>query len=159
VKYVRRHAGRRLALERGALPDAEAVLLVHHRQRQVAELDAVLDQRVRAHHQRELAGLEPAQDLAPAGGGRGACEQRDGHVAAQQAVEGDQVLLGQRLGWRHERGLAAVLGGAQHRAERNHRLARAHLSHQEPLHRAAHGKVGIDGGDGALLVAGQLERQ
>ena len=69
------------------------------------------------------------------------------------------VLLGERLRGRHQRRLRAVLHGAQHRGERHHGLARPHLAHQQPLHRALPREVGVDLGDGALLVAGELERQ
>ena len=46
---MRRLARRRLGLERRALADAEPVLLVDDDDGEVAELDDVLDQRVRAH--------------------------------------------------------------------------------------------------------------
>ena len=67
----------------------------------------LLDQRVGAHHQRQLARGQPRQQVAPAGGGGRAGEQLDRHRPAEQPVERDQVLLGQRLGGRHQRGLAA----------------------------------------------------
>ena len=47
------------------------------------------------------------------------------------------MLLGQRLGRRHQRRLVAGLERAQHRVDGDHGLARAHLAHQQPLHRPA----------------------
>ena len=67
------------------------------------------------------------------------------------------VLLGQGLGGRHQGGLGAVLHSAQHRVEGHHGLARAHLPHEQPLHRALASQVGVDLGHRAHLVAGQLE--
>ena len=55
-----------LGVERGALADAEAVLLVHHDHGEVPELHAVLDQGVRADHQLERAAAERAEQVAPA---------------------------------------------------------------------------------------------
>ena len=130
MKDVRRESGRRLLLERRPLADAEAVLLVHNHQGQVAELDRLLDQGVRAHHEPELARIEPRQDVAAPSGRRGSGEQRDRQVAAEQAVKRRQVLLGERLGWRHHRRLAIVLEGAEHRVKRDDRLARSDLAHQ-----------------------------
>jgi hypothetical protein len=51
VQDVRREPVRRLAVERAALVDAEAVLLVDDRDGQAVELDGLLDQCVRADEQ------------------------------------------------------------------------------------------------------------
>ena len=45
------------------------------------------------------------------------------------------MLFGERLGGRHQRGLSAMLDGAQHRLQRDDGLAAADLAHQQPLHR------------------------
>ena len=66
VQHVRREPGRRLAVQRAALVDAEAVLLVDHRDREAVELDRVLDQRVRADQQLQLAGRELAEQVGAA---------------------------------------------------------------------------------------------
>ena len=74
---------------------------------------------------RRRAGVEPRQ-------------QRGGHrLGAEQSLQGREVLFGERLRRRHQRGLQAVLDRAQHRVQRHHRLAAADLPHQQPLHRAA----------------------
>ena len=156
---MKRHPRRSLAVERCTLAHPEAVLLVDHAQRQLAKLHGRLDQRVRAHHELQLPTGEPAKDLAAARGGCGPREQGDRHEPAKQAVERGEVLLGQRLGGSHQRGLAAVLGRAQHRVERHHGLARAHLTHEQPLHRPAGGEVLVDRGERGALVVRGLERE
>ncbi len=94
-----------------------------------------------------------------AGRGR-AGEQRDAdELAGQELLHGAEVLLGQRLGRRHERALAPVLDRAQQREQGDHRLARSDLPHQQALHRAVLGQVGVDGVGGAQLVAGGREGQ
>ena len=69
------------------------------------------------------------------------------------------VLLGERLGGRHERRLGAVLDRAQHGGESDHGLAASHLPHQQPLHRPLAREVRVDLLDRLHLVAGELERQ
>ena len=74
---------------------------------------------------RRRAGVEPVSSA-------------DGHrLGAEQPLDRREVLLGERLGGRHQRRLVAVLDGAQHRVQRDHRLAAADLAHQQPLHRRA----------------------
>ena len=119
----------------------------------------VLDQRVRAHHQLELPIREPVEQLAAPGRARGAGQELHRQRAPEQRVERAVVLLGERLRGRHQRGLGAVLDGAQHRGQGAHRLARSHLPHQQPLHRLLAGEVGVDLLDRALLVTGELERE
>ena len=55
-----------------------------------------------------------------------------------------EVLLGERLGRRHQRALPPGLDRAQQRVERDHRLARADVALQQPPHRDAAGEVGVD---------------
>ena len=54
----------RLGVQRGALAHAEPLLLVHHGHRQAVEGHGLLDQRVRSHHQRQLAAGQPSHDVA-----------------------------------------------------------------------------------------------
>ena len=159
MQHVRRLAGRRLGLERRALTDTEPVLLVDHRHRQVAELDSLLDQGVRADDHSQLAALQPGRDLPPARGRGGPGQERERQVAAEQSVERGEVLLGQRLGGGHQRPLAAVLGRAQHRVQRDDCLARADLAHQQPLHRPARREIAVDRLDRRALVGCERERE
>ena len=154
------HVRRALLVECGPLAHAEAVLLVDDRHRQRAKAHIRLDQRVRADHERELAAREPAQHLAPPAGARGAGEERSAHgLGAHQALDRGEVLFGQRLRGSHQRGLTAVLDGAQHRVQRDHRLAASDLAHQEALHGVRGLQVRGDVRDRAPLIAGQRERE
>ena len=123
--------------ERRALAHAEAVLLVDHGHRQRAEAHVRLDQRVRADDQRQLAARQLAEDVARAAraGVEPVSSAHRHRLGAEQPLDRREVLLGERLGRRHQRRLAAVLDGAQHRVQRHHRLAAADLAHQQPLHR------------------------
>ncbi len=69
------------------------------------------------------------------------------------------MLLGERLGRRHQRALIAVLDRAQQRVQRDDGLARPDLAHQQPLHRARLREVAVELRERPLLVAGQRERQ
>ena len=87
-------------------------------------------------------------------------EQR--HIDAErraQPLEREEVLLGERRCRRHQRTLHAVLDRAQQRVQRDHRLARADIALQQPLHRRRLREVEVDLGDRALLVLGERERQ
>ena len=93
----------------------------------------------------QLAARELAEQVGAAAAGRRAGEQRGRHqLARHQRLQGREVLLGERLGRRHQRGLGAVLDRAQHRVQRDDGLARADLAHQQPLHRAVAREVGVD---------------
>ena len=61
-----RHPLHPLGVERAALLDPEAVLLVDHAEAEAGELDRRLDQRVGADDQAQLAAGEPVQRLAGA---------------------------------------------------------------------------------------------
>ena len=69
------------------------------------------------------------------------------------------MLLGERLGGRHQRSLAPRLDRAQQRVERDHRLPRADVALQQAPHRLRPGEVGVDLRDRLLLVRGELERE
>ena len=127
VQHVRREPGRRLAVQRAALVDAEAVLLVDDRDREPVELDRLLDQRVRADQQLQLAawracragrrgraaGVEPVSSAA--------CTSSPGiSVWSVAKCCSASVSVGAiSAAWR------ARLDRAQHRVERDDGLARA----------------------------------
>jgi hypothetical protein len=146
VEHVRRAA----LNERSPLLDPEPVLLVHHRDGQVVELHAFLDQRMRADHDPRPFELR----LHRAG------EERNGHpeVGAQR-LDREEVLLGQRLGRRHQRSAEARFHGSEQSVERDDGLAGADVALEQPLHRRFAGKIAVDLRDRLLLVGGQLERQ
>ena len=127
------------------------MLLVDHADAQPGELDVGLDQGVRADHaataRRRPGGRAPrrrrAAGVAPVSSVNGTALSR------QERRERRGVLLGQRLGGRHQGGLVSGLDCSQHREQGDHRLAAAHLAHQQPLHRPPGAEVGVDLGEGA----------
>ena len=90
--------------------------------------------------------------------GTGQQRDRDAELRADR-VDCQEVLLGQRLGRRHQRAALPCLHGPQERVERDHGLARPNVPLQEALHRALGGQVRVDLGDRALLARRQLERE
>ena len=91
---------------------------------------------------------------------RRAGEQRGLHqLAGHQRLQRGEVLLGERLGRRHQRGLGARLDRAQHRVDGHHGLAGADLAHEQALHRPVARELVVDGGHRLALVGGRLERQ
>ena len=160
VEHVRREVAGRLAVQRAALVDAEAVLLVDHGDGEPVELHRALDQRVRADEQLQLPARELAEQVGAAARGRRARQERRlQQLARHELLQRREVLLGERLGRRHQRRLGAVLDRAQHRVERDDGLAGADLPHQQPLHRPARGEVAVDGLHRAALVVGRRERE
>ena len=76
------------ALQQRALLDAEAVLLVDHRDAEVRELGVAVEQRVGADEDVDLAAVEARRDAPALGRGRAVREQRDAHrpVGEQRAL-------------------------------------------------------------------------
>ena len=112
------HMGSRCA-KGSALLDAEAVLLVHDCNGEVWELDSFLDERMCPDD--EVGPLELAFDRTR--------EERSPHAQlGADRLQGEEVLLGERLRWRHERSLVPALDRAEDRVESHDRLARAHVS-------------------------------
>jgi hypothetical protein len=160
----------RLGVERRALLHPEAVLLVNDDQAQLGELHALLQQRVRAHHDASVPrrGVEQCraatartqrsgQELHP--GGLGSAVE---HAAARERAEhgGDRavVLSGQHLGRGQQNRLSAGVDGLQHRTEGDNGLARANLPLQQPVHRARAGELGGQGLTHRALPSGERER-
>ena len=96
---------------------------------------------------RRAAGVEPVSSAARTAS------------PGMQRLQRREVLLGERLGRRHEHRLHVVLDGAQDRVQRDDGLARADLAHQQALHRPRRGELRVERGDRRALVAGQRERQ
>ena len=69
------------------------------------------------------------------------------------------VLCGEHLGGCQQRALQSRVHHLQHGAQSNDRLARSHLTLQEPAHRPSAGQVALDLLGDLLLPVGQLERQ
>ena len=136
-----------------ALLDAEAVLLVDDDEPEVGELHALRQQRVGADDDARLPGRRLEQGPAAGRGAQRAGEQRDpggDGRAVELARAGERaehlaqragVLLGEHLGGREQRRLAAAVDDGEHRAQRHERLARADLALQQPVHRRAAGEL------------------
>jgi hypothetical protein len=147
VQHVRRK--RTILCQRAPLLDAEAMLLVDDRDREVRQLDVLLDQRVRADDDRRVR--------AAAHGPR---QQRDADAQlGADRLDGEEVLLGERLRRRHQRALSPGLDRTQERVQRDDRLARADVALQEALHRHGLREIAVELGDRGFLVGRQLERK
>ncbi|MNZ97335.1 hypothetical protein D3C78_1165680 [compost metagenome] len=118
-----------------ALLHAEAVLFVDDRQRQVLELHFFLEQGMGADHHRCTGG-----DLFQGAGARLALELagQPGNFDAQRlqpALEGDEVLLGEDLGGRHQCHLVTGFQRLQGGQGGDHGLARANVTLDQAQHR------------------------
>ena len=124
---------------------------------EIGEVDVALDQCVRADGDLGDAVRDLGPDLLRADRAR---EQHAAHTELRaDRLEGQEVLLGERLRRRHQRALSARFNRPQERVERDHGLARADVALQQPLHRRCLSQVEIDLHDRALLMLRQLERQ
>src|SRR5207247_7990050 len=103
---------------------AKAMLLVDHCDGDLGQVDAFLDQRVRADEdlRRGRIVLHRAREE----------RNLDAELPAR-LLEGQEVLLGERLGRGHERAFPAGLDRAQKRGERDDGLAGADLSLEQAL--------------------------
>ena len=139
--------------ERGALRDAEAVLLVDDGHREVAEVDLLLDERMRPDDDLRVARRDELPDDRVLLRAQRARQQRDANAERRaQLVDREEVLLGERLGRRHERALAAQLDRAEQRMQRDDGLPRADLALEQTLHRERPVEVGVDLGHRAFLI-------
>ena len=142
--------------QRGALVDAEAVLLVGDDEPEVLVLHVRREQGMRADDEGELAGLETfVQRAALPGPGRGG-EQRAGDAERlQKRSERAIVLLGKDFCRGHEGALKTVFRGHVDGGGGDHRFARADVALHEAVHRALTCQVARDIADGAALCAGE----
>src|SRR2546428_1464172 len=101
-----RVSARPLLPECRPLADAEAVLLVHDRETEPLERDALFDERVRTDRDIDRPIGEPREYFAPpvAGDARGEKRMRRSAVREERG-ERPRVLLGEKLGRGHARGL------------------------------------------------------
>ena len=114
---------------------AEAMLLVDDGEREVAERDVLLEQRVGADQEIDLAGREAGQDVGALAAAFAAGEQRDAHAdRLGERRDGGEMLARQDLGRRHQRGLAAGLDHRRAGEQRHHGLARADVALQQAQH-------------------------
>ena len=143
-----------LALARQGKPlvDAEAVLLVDDRKREVVELDLVLKQRMRADQNVDFAARKPVQDRAAVAAALAARQDRDLDAdGGRQRRDGAEMLPRQELRRRHQRRLPPAFDHRCGRQQRHNRLAGAHIALQQPQHALGLGKIRDDVGDRAGL--------
>ena len=175
-----------LLAELGPLHDAEAVLLVDDDQAEAGEGNLLLDQRVGADQDVDLAGGGHVQDFLLPLAGRAAGEQPEGDGAVHVRKLGAQnlgrlprrgdlaehpdhppeefphrgeVLLGEDFRRGHERGLLAVCRSGEERGQRHHCLAAAHVALEQAGHGHGAGEVIRHVAQGLALGRRRLESQ
>ena len=144
-----------LAHERGALLDAEAVLLVRDDETETEKRHRVADERVRADDHVELSAGECLLYLALLPDGHRARQPSDTDAKRlKQRAQRVLVLLGEDLGRRHEGTLAVVFVRKPDARRGDERLAGADVALHKAAHRHAGDHVLHGGGDGAPLRPG-----
>ncbi len=139
---------------------AEALLLVHDEQSEVAEDHVFREQAVRAHEDVDVAAgqlLERRQLLALAAEARHHVhahgERREARFQRFMMLEGEH---GRR---REDRHLLAVHHRLEGRAHRHFRLAVADIAAEQAIHRRGRFHVALDVGHGAGLIHRQVPRE
>ncbi len=143
-----------------ALHHPEAVLLVDHHQPERGVREPLLKERVGADDQPFRAVGDPLPCI-PAGRRRLRRGQQAGWPAGrpEEALEGPRVLLGQQLGWDHDRRLQPGLESHRQGQGRDRGLPGADVSLQQAAHRRAAAEVGGDLGRHPQLRSRQREGQ
>ena len=149
-----------LRAQRGALHDAEPVLLVDDHQPELAEADRILDQRVRADHQVDRSGCQLGLQLAPLLGGvapvSSAMRNRDASSRRRMVMKccSARISVGaMNATWKpFSIATSAAISATIV-------LPGADVSLQQPVHRLRPLHVVDDLGDHLFLIAGELERQ
>ena len=141
-----------LARQRQPLVHAEAVLLVDDGEREIAERDLLLEQRVGADQEIDLAEREPVERLAALAAALAAGEDGDPDAGLLgQRRDGGEMLAGEDFGRRHQRRLPPGLDHGRGGQQRHHGLAGADVALQQPHHALRPRQIGDDVVDGARL--------
>src|SRR5262249_32533478 len=118
----------------------------------------LVDQRVGADRNLRVTARERLPGRLQAGLAHAACGQhRADTERLAERRQAQVMLLRECLRWRHQRRLVTALNRAQKRVQRDHRLARANIALQEPLHRISPRKITIDLRDRSFLSPRQQE--
>ena len=132
------------------------MLLVDDRERERLVDDVVLDDRVRADQQVDLARGKTGEDVLPLLALLAAGEDRNAQAGALgERRDRLQMLARENFGRRHQRGLLARFGNGGSRQQRDHRLAGADVALQQPQHAKRFCEILGDRGGGLLLRGGQ----
>ena len=138
--------------QREPFAHAETMLFVDHGERQRLEDHVVLDQRMGADQEIDLAGFQPRQDFAPLLALLAAGQDRHAQAGAfGQRRDGLDMLAREDFGRRHQRGLLAGLDDRSGGEQRHHRLAGADVALQQPQHPHRLAQILGDGGDRLAL--------
>jgi hypothetical protein len=141
-----------LAREREALVHAEAMLLVDDGEREIAERDFLLEQRVGADQQVELSGFEPRQDVGSRRTALAAGEDRDAQAGRLgERRDGFEMLARQDFRRRHEGSLPASLDHRRGGEQCHDGLAGADIALQQAQHALRFREVAVDLFDCARL--------
>jgi hypothetical protein len=133
---MRAPPGVRAPRERDPLPHAEAVLLVDGDERERAEGDLGLEERVRPDRDGDLPRCETFQDGPPLPLRRRRGEKPPGDAGRFELLRcGRRVLLREEHRGGEERSLMPRACGAHGTREREHGLAGADVAQEEPPHR------------------------
>jgi len=152
----------RLALgsEAATLGDAETVLFVDDGQGQVAEADAILEQRVGADRHLRVAIAQLGQAFLARHPFAAPSQQHRAHaLGGERTADRFIVLARQNLRGRHEHRLQTGRRDIEDREHGDDRLAGADVTLQETGHPQSRPEVGADVLQRAGLGARQLERQ
>ncbi len=144
--------GLTFAGERQPLMHAEAVLLVDDGQRQIAEHDVILKQRMGADDEIDVADGEAGEDFRPLLAALAAGQDGDANAGGLgEFLYGGEVLPRQDFGWRHQRRLPAGFDHGRGGKQRHYGFSRADVAVKKSQHPVWLRKIGDNIGDGALL--------
>ena len=136
----------------------ETMLLVDHHQAEIAELDRLLEQRVRADQDVDASRFQLGKNGLALAATLASREQRDAQAGRRrERADRLEVLAREKLGRRHQRALRAGLDRAGKSEQSHHRLAAADIALQQAEHAVRAGKVGVDLPERAGLRACELE--
>ena len=155
-----------------ALLDAEAVLLIHHHDAEIRELDRLLNQSVCSDHHIDRAIGDAGKNVASSLSGNAAGEKLHSqwplpektpwfrnHHSRNEVRHSRKVLLRKDFGRSHECTLISTLNRHQEGGHGNHCLSRSHISLQETVHRVRTCEVAFDFGNDACLCTRERIRQ
>ena len=110
------------------------MLFIDNGKRQCLECHIVLDQRVGADQEIDLAALKPCQDVATFPAFFASGEDRDPQAGTfGERRDGFDVLAREDFRWRHQRGLFADFGHGSYRSLQRRRRIQLD-SHHQPKH-------------------------
>ena len=136
---------------------AEALLLVDHEEPEIAELDVLGEQAMRADDDVDLAFAQVLERLGLLGLRAEPADHVDAHGKRREPRAQRLEMLQREHRRRREHGhLLAVHHGLERGAHRDFRLAEAHVAAQQAIHGRGRLHVALDVLDGAGLVGREL---